>query len=118
MAQQGYVVARHRCIGVPGSDGTRTTPKCLRGAFGGCTTRPTCTAMMDGDKLRAVLKELGLSGQALARLVNVTPGTISKILQNNYPGMSLELAERVAWAVRKPLCMLLKTPQPHPEAPH
>lgn len=68
--------------------------------------------MLDGAKLRAQLKVLGLSGVAFARKLGIGPSTISKILTNDYPGMKLDLAERIAWVLRTPLCELLKDTQP------
>lgn len=79
-------------------------------------------AMLDGAKLRAQLKVLGLTGCAFARRLNVDPSTISKILANEYPGLKLDMAERIAFGAQVPLCTLLKDAQPphahaHPAPP-
>ena len=70
--------------------------------------------MLDGAKVRAGRLALGLSGIAFARLIGVDASTISKIEGSTYPGIRLDMAERVAFALRKPLCALLKDlPPPH-----
>jgi len=64
--------------------------------------------MLDGAKVKAAREELGLTGCAFARLIGVDPSTISKIEGNTFPGIRLAMAIRVAFALRKPLCALLK----------
>lgn len=70
--------------------------------------------MLDGAKVRAAREALGLSGCAFAQLVGVNASTISKIENTNYPGIRLELAERIAWGLRTPLGALLRhVPPPY-----
>ena len=70
--------------------------------------------MLDGKKVKAARKDLGLTGRAFAKLVGVSPSTITKIEDNDYPGMGLEMAERIAEVLHRPLCLLLMAPPlPH-----
>ncbi len=64
--------------------------------------------MLDGAKVKAAREALGLTGCAFARLVGVHASTISKIEGNTFPGIRLELAERIAFGLRTSLDALLK----------
>lgn len=69
--------------------------------------------MLDGSRVRARMKVLGLKGTTLAQAMRIDPSTLSKILMDHYPGISLELAELLALHLRVPLCELLKVPHLH-----
>lgn len=64
--------------------------------------------MLDGDKVRAACERRGINYAQLAQLLGVKRSTVSKIVGNNYPGMKLEMAQRLAWSVREHLCALLR----------
>jgi transcriptional regulator with XRE-family HTH domain len=64
--------------------------------------------MLDGARVKEARLALGLLQENLATLLGVTRGTISKIEHEVLPGISLDLAERLAWALRRPLCTLLR----------
>lgn len=68
--------------------------------------------MLDGAKVKAAREALGLSGCAFARLIGIDPSTISKIAGNTFPGIRLEMAERIAYGLRTPLDALLKNALP------
>ncbi len=68
--------------------------------------------MLDGAKVKAARLALGLTGRAFAKLLGVSPSTVTKIEDNDYPATKLELAERAAWILRVPLCTLLKAASP------
>ena len=64
--------------------------------------------MLDGKKLIAARKKIGLSKIGLARRMGVSPSTVTKAEKDEYPGMSLEMYENFAKEVRVPLCALAK----------
>ena len=66
--------------------------------------------MLDGKKLKAAREALGLSKIALARRMGVSPSTVTKAEDDDYPGMSLKMYEKFAVEVRVPLCALAKDP--------
>jgi len=66
--------------------------------------------MLDGKKLTAAREARGLSKIGLARRMGVSPSTVTKAEDDDYPGMSLEMYEKIADAVRVPLCALAKDP--------
>ncbi|MBK7083310.1 MAG: helix-turn-helix transcriptional regulator [Flavobacteriales bacterium] len=65
--------------------------------------------MLDGKKLIAAREARGVSKIALARRMGVSPSTVTKAEEDNYPGMSLEMYEKFA-EVPVPLCALAKDP--------
>ena len=70
--------------------------------------------MLDGNKVRAARKELGLTGRHFAKVVGLDPSTICRIERNELPGLSLVLALRVSWGLHKPICVPLQMqPVPH-----
>ena len=66
--------------------------------------------MLDGKKLKAAREARGLSKIALARRMGVSPSTVTKAEDDDYPGMSLKMYEKFADAVQVPLCALAKDP--------
>lgn len=63
--------------------------------------------MLDGARVKEARKALGLRQSDVAELLGVVPCTISKIENEDFPGISLDLAERLAWNLHKHLCELL-----------
>ncbi|MBK7271576.1 MAG: helix-turn-helix transcriptional regulator [Flavobacteriales bacterium] len=66
--------------------------------------------MLDGKKLIAAREARGVSKIALARRMGVSPSTVTKAEDDDYPGMSLKMYEKFADAVQVPLCALAKIP--------
>lgn len=69
--------------------------------------------MLDGPRVKEAREALGWSQRGFARVVGMDPSTLCKIEHDRDFGITLALAERIAWCLRKPLCALLKEMQAH-----
>jgi DNA-binding XRE family transcriptional regulator len=70
--------------------------------------------MLDGERVKEARLALGCTQRDFARLVGVEPSTICKIEHDDFPGIRLEIALRIAWALRRHVCQVLKGYHVHP----